>query len=211
MFCYFAWIHFVILSKQSFLMSITLLKCAFSLVSPKGHSMFAYSFSYLLVDLRATYLLWGATDGWCSVKLFPGRIFSWLLDFEPHNTDSGHQSIGSSEMMRNLSAMNYSRSVPNSLGVHWASSPGFGRMEHPAPLPGIFGRFETSYGRGSYAGDAGNFEAALTGKRYTSNRYMPSKFIITEQEPIPTSLREISISCIFLWWQEWGLYQNWFC
>lgn len=69
-------------------------------------------------------------------------------------------------MMRDLGAMNYSRSVPVSPAVHWSSSPGFGRMEHPTPPSGIFGRFETSYGRGgSYAGDAGNFEATPTGRR----------------------------------------------
>jgi len=75
------------------------------------------------------------------------------------------KSVGSSEMMRDLSAMNYSRSVPASPGVHWSSSPGFGRMEPPTPLPGIFGRFETNYGRGNYAGDGGNFEATPTGKK----------------------------------------------
>lgn len=65
--------------------------------------------------------------------------------------------------MRDLAAMNYSRSVPASPAVHWSSSPGIGRMELPGSLPGIYGQFDPSYGRGNYAGDAGNFEATGRG------------------------------------------------
>lgn len=67
--------------------------------------------------------------------------------------------------MRDVAAMNYSRSVPASPAVHWSPGPGMGRMELPGSLPGLFGHFDPSYGRGSYAEDAGNFEAAPTGRR----------------------------------------------
>lgn len=69
-------------------------------------------------------------------------------------------------MMRDLAAMNRSRSVPASPAMQWSSSPGFGRMEHSAPPFGAFGPCGTSYTRGgNYAGDAGSFETAPTGRR----------------------------------------------
>jgi hypothetical protein len=84
-----------------------------------------------------------------------------------HNVNYSHPSVGASEMVRDLSAMNHSRSVPPSPAMQWSSSPGFARMEHSAPPFGAFGPFGTSYTRGgNYVGDARNFETALAGRRY---------------------------------------------
>lgn len=108
-----------------------------------------------------------------------------------HNANYFHPSVGASEMVRDLSTMNHSRSVPPSPAMQWSSSPGFGRMEHSAPpfgafdsAPpfGAFGPFGTSYTRGgNYVGDARNFETTLAGRRYimySLNQYMPCNSIM---------------------------------
>ncbi|KAG0579924.1 hypothetical protein KC19_4G135200 [Ceratodon purpureus] len=88
-----------------------------------------------------------------SIHALPNRRHTFPVEF-----------AGTSDMMRDLSAMNRSRSVPASPAMQWSSGTGFGRMEHSAPPFGAFGPFGTSYSRGgNYVGDAGNFETAPTG------------------------------------------------
>ena len=67
-------------------------------------------------------------------------------------------------MIRDLSAISRSRSLPASPAVPWSSGPEFGRMDHSAPPLGAFGHFEANYARGNYVGDAGNFETAPAGR-----------------------------------------------
>lgn len=103
-------------------------------------------------------------------------------------------------MMRDLSTLNHSRSVPVSPAMQW-SSPGFGRMEHSAPPLGAFGRFETNYARGNYVGDGGSFETTPTGRRCI---YKPIHILIhtlsqslRNRSHVSISLRGININCLY--------------